>query len=255
MTRILTAVVGILLLLALTIWGPSWGISILVLIVAALALDEFLGMVTVRGERCPGRWLIVPALGTTASFALGLAWVPWILVADLLILSIVSMASGRGTEHLEYVAFGMAGILYTGLLPGFLLLTPSRTLWVLFAIVWAGDTLAFYGGRTLGRHRLAPVLSPNKTVEGSLAGALGSVFVGALVGRYLIDLTLADLLLICLLTGLAGQLGDLTESAIKRTAGVKDSANRLPGHGGVLDRVDSLLFAAPVFQFLLMWVS
>jgi phosphatidate cytidylyltransferase len=99
------------------------------------------------------------------------------------------------------------------------------------------------------------VLSPNKTVEGAVAGALGSLLVGGVLGRWLLGASVPFLIVLCLVTGVAGQLGDLAESSMKRTAGIKDSANRLPGHGGVLDRIDSLLFAAPVFHFLTVWLA
>jgi phosphatidate cytidylyltransferase len=190
----------------------------------------------------------------TLAFDFGAGWVLWALVGDVFLLSIASMASGRGSEHLEFLAFGVAGIVYACLLPGFLLLMSREVLWVLIATVWAGDTAAYYGGRLLGRHRLAPVLSPNKTVEGALAGGIASVAFGAAIGSALLDVSVLWLMGVCLIAAVAGQLGDLAESAMKRTAGVKDSANRLPGHGGVLDRVDSLLFAAPVFQFCMMWI-
>jgi phosphatidate cytidylyltransferase len=254
MTRVLTAALGILLVLAVTLWDLDWAFVLVVLLVAALGLDEFLAMASRRGWRRPGRWALVPGVAVTLAFRLDPQWIVWALAGNLFLLSIVSIASGRGAEHLEYLAFGAAGTIYACMLPGFLLLLSPQSIWVLLATVWAGDTAAFYGGRLLGRHRLAPVVSPNKTVEGAIAGGLASIVAGTAVGYAVLGASVPALIGLCLLTGAAGQLGDLVESAMKRTAGIKDSSRRLPGHGGVLDRVDSLLFAAPVFGFCMTWI-
>jgi phosphatidate cytidylyltransferase len=119
---------------------------------------------------------------------------------------------------------------------------------LLLAIVWLGDGSAYYVGTWWGRHKLAPVVSPNKSWEGAVAGLLASLaaaIVWSLWRLGSIDLTLVALAAV---TAVAAQLGDLVESMFKRVAGVKDSGNLLPGHGGLLDRVDALLFAAPVWH-------
>jgi phosphatidate cytidylyltransferase len=117
-------------------------------------------------------------------------------------------------------------------------------------VVWVGDSAAYYGGRIFGRHTLAPRISPKKTVEGAVAGLAGSVAAGVFLERWLIsNERVLSMALICLVAAIAGQIGDLAESALKRSAGVKDSSSLLPGHGGMLDRLDSLLFAAPVFYW------
>jgi phosphatidate cytidylyltransferase len=124
----------------------------------------------------------------------------------------------------------------------------SRAVLLLFLLVWGCDSAAYYGGRRFGRRKLAPVVSPNKTVEGALFGFLGGAAVGALAGTWLIFPELGTFrgLLAGALATTAGQAGDLVESLWKRGAGVKDSGAFLPGHGGFYDRVDSLLFAGPV---------
>jgi phosphatidate cytidylyltransferase len=137
---------------------------------------------------------------------------------------------------------------------------PSLLIFLL-CVVWAGDTAALYVGRAWGRHKLAPALSPNKTWEGSLGSVAGSVLVaGVLLGlAALLDiwdsarLSYPDdvwyWLLLAVVVNVAAQLGDLAESALKRSAGVKDSGTLLPGHGGILDRIDALLLAAPVMWY------
>jgi phosphatidate cytidylyltransferase len=125
--------------------------------------------------------------------------------------------------------------------------------WTFFALSlnWAGDIAALYVGRSIGRHKLAPEVSPAKSWEGSIGSTVASVIYGALYfPRLLPSVPLAEALGLTVIANVAGQLGDLCESAIKRGAGVKDSGNLLPGHGGWLDRVDSSLFALPVVYFV-----
>ena len=122
---------------------------------------------------------------------------------------------------------------------------------MLFAIIWVGDSAGYYGGRAFGKHLLAPRVSPKKTVEGAVAGLLGSIFVGVIAGKWVLPEDWMNLIVLSAVTAIAGQIGDLAESTLKRSAGVKDSSSILPGHGGILDRLDSLFFAAPVFYWLL----
>jgi phosphatidate cytidylyltransferase len=124
---------------------------------------------------------------------------------------------------------------------------------LLLATIWAGDTVALVVGKTLGKHPFAPILSPKKTNEGAIGGLLGSVAIGALLQRlFFADLPMHHVLIASVLIGIFGQLGDLGESLLKRAAEIKDSSHLIPGHGGVLDRMDSLLFALPVLYFYLL---
>ncbi len=124
---------------------------------------------------------------------------------------------------------------------------------ILLCAVWAGDTFALVFGKTMGRHPFAPVLSPKKTNEGSIAGLLGSMAIAAALQYFLFqDLPLRHVLAASIILGFFGQLGDLAESMLKRAAEIKDSSHLIPGHGGVLDRMDSLLFAFPVLYIYLL---
>jgi phosphatidate cytidylyltransferase len=126
----------------------------------------------------------------------------------------------------------------------------------LLAIVWGGDAAAYYAGRAFGKHKLAPVVSPNKTVEGAIGGLCGSLAAGLLASR-LFHLPFAGMAMIAipLLVGGIGQLGDLVESMFKRSAGVKDSGSLIPSHGGLFDKLDSVAFAAPLFYYLIQFLS
>jgi phosphatidate cytidylyltransferase len=126
---------------------------------------------------------------------------------------------------------------------------------VLLAVIWAGDTVALVVGKTIGKSPFAPVLSPKKTNEGALAGLLGGIAIAAALQHFLFpDLLLRHVLFASVLLGIFGQLGDLAESMLKRAADVKDSSHLIPGHGGILDRMDSLLFAFPVMYFYLLQI-
>jgi phosphatidate cytidylyltransferase len=134
-------------------------------------------------------------------------------------------------------------------------LNPS---WLLFAFLlcWVGDTAAFYVGKNFGRHKMAPQISPGKTWEGAVASVLGGVLAGAIFAHFLIPAaSLAIVLIIAAAGNIAGQVGDLIESAYKRWGGVKDSGSSLPGHGGWLDRIDSSLLSVPVVYAMLKAVA
>ncbi|KPJ75935.1 MAG: hypothetical protein AMJ54_13410 [Deltaproteobacteria bacterium SG8_13] len=165
---------------------------------------------------------------------------------------IVVAQVGRNPAVLETVKKQFQGFLYIPLLLAFLILMRNsadgmRWILLLLCIVFSGDTAALYVGTLIGRHKLAPAISPGKTVEGSIGGLAAGLLVGLLAKQLLLPaLSWASAVGFCLLVGVAAQLGDLFESALKRASNVKDSGSILPGHGGVLDRIDALLFAAPV---------
>ncbi|HXE30499.1 MAG TPA: phosphatidate cytidylyltransferase, partial [Terriglobales bacterium] len=132
-------------------------------------------------------------------------------------------------------------------------LVAGGAMWLVFllVVVWVGDTAALYAGRAWGRHRLAPRVSPGKSWEGAVASMIAAAAVGAGVGAWQHAYILIP---VAIAINIAAQVGDLAESALKRGAGVKDSGTLLPGHGGVLDRIDALLFAAPVLWFYVVYL-
>lgn len=145
----------------------------------------------------------------------------------------------------------LLGFLYLPLLMSYLVLLREmdhgvKWIFLLLIIVMSGDTAAFYVGSSLGKRKLYPIVSPNKSVEGMIGGLVGSILGALLAGAtFFPELTIVDAVAAAFIVGLLGQLGDLFESLLKRSFGVKDSGNIFPGHGGMLDRLDSVLFAAP----------
>ncbi len=257
--RLATALVALPLLLVAFFRGPVWlGVAIVALALLA-GLVEFFGLLRTRGLkplRFTGLLLAAAMFADVASP--GLFATPLWPLGALLLLA-VTLGPGRALEDtVPAAAMTLLGATYLGALGGTIaalhVLPPSAVgpwrILLLLAIIMASDTLAFFVGHALGRHRLAPSVSPGKTVEGALGGIVGGV-AGALVVRAygLPSLPLNDSLLLGALVAGAGIVGDLDESLLKRWAGVKDSGTLFPGHGGALDRLDSLLFGAPILYY------
>ncbi|MCL6561251.1 MAG: phosphatidate cytidylyltransferase, partial [Firmicutes bacterium] len=172
------------------------------------------------------------------------------LIATVALYPRYSLLDGAGT---------LMGTLYVGLLSYIYLIRtlPHGWIWLIFMLVgtWASDTTAYFVGKAFGRRRLAPVLSPKKTLEGAIGGVLGSVLTGYLFALIYPFLPISKMFILGLLLGAAAEVGDLLESAFKRQAGMKDSSALIPGHGGILDRFDSALFTAPlVYYFVLLLI-
>jgi phosphatidate cytidylyltransferase len=159
-------------------------------------------------------------------------------------------AAGISSSALLLVAFPLSFAVRLHGIPSY---GPKFLLFAL-VITWAADTTAYFVGRAIGKHPLAPHISPKKTWEGSIGGMFGSLLV-AYAFSYWVKIPLHHLLLMAALGNIAGQMGDLLESAYKRSAGVKDSGGLLPGHGGVLDRIDALILCIPVIWYYLVLVN
>jgi len=277
MKRVLTATVLILAVLALIFFGKLWMLTLFAAIIAELAAYEYLQLAAVGAEANNAKlriplWWMAPA--TAIAFAVTLPNFPVedqlpVLSALTLVLFLWNAFRSPLIQILPDTAQGLFGLIYIAypltLIPLLWSKENGPTL-VLFLMlsVWVGDTAALYVGRAFGKRKLAPRLSPGKTWAGSIASIAGSVLIAFLLqivanaltarGNVLLHISepLWQTLVLAAILNIAAQLGDLLESAIKRGAGVKDSGTMLPGHGGILDRIDALLVAAPVLWYALL---
>jgi phosphatidate cytidylyltransferase len=255
MKRVLTALVFAPLIVYVVLFGPQLVFLAVVLAVALLCFREYAALVERYGIDRPG-----PA-GVAAGVLVLLAPGDVGLLLALVTLAALGVAIGASSvsQSLPRAAALLLGVAYTfGTLRWAVPLRALNPHWLLFALllVWVGDAVAYYTGRALGRHKLAPVISPGKTWEGGIGSLVGSVLLAVLyVPRFAPEVELPVAIGLAAAANLAGQVGDLAESALKRGAGVKDSGHMLPGHGGWLDRVDSSLFAIPVVYWLAAWIT
>ena len=288
MKRVLTAVVLIPLVLLAVFKAPSWLFTLLVGAVALLALKEYLDLVEAYGVK-PIRWLSYIVVG--AGFCVE-AWIHFVSLGFFLQPSIVIAAATAvlATIFVSPFLFLVAAMRQKELASAFpsaaasafgtfyvgaslaCLATLQDSSWFplifTFFAVWAGDIVAMYTGKAIGKHKMAPRISPNKTWEGAVGSVVGSVLACWLLTHASprIEATVYHasngigehrtvmVIISAILLNIAAQLGDLVESLIKRGAGVKDSGTMLPGHGGILDRIDALLFAAPVALILFEFI-
>ena len=269
MKRELAAAVAIPVVLGILFFLPALAFDALVAAIALAALWEFYRMAEKSGHAVAKT---VGLIGGAASLAaLSGATIAghdraasfWpLLFAALILVFLASMApllSGvpppQALAGAGSTLFGIASIAIPAGAMYYLRAFSPRAVLFLFVIVWGCDSAAYYTGRRLGRRKLAPVVSPNKTWEGTIGGLVGATLIGAAAGTWwlLPELGPAVGALAGALASSAGQIGDLVESLWKRGAGVKDSGTFLPGHGGFYDRIDSLLYAGPVLAAILMW--
>jgi phosphatidate cytidylyltransferase len=189
-----------------------------------------------------------------------LAAPPWAFVAAQVVVGLFALREVVQISQEQKVVSALGGLVYIGgawVCAYYLRLANPHWLLFAFLLCWAGDTAALYVGKNFGRHKMAPKISPGKTWEGAVGSVFGGVLVGAVYAHYFIPApTLPVVLTIAMAGNIAGQIGDLVESAYKRWGGVKDSGSSLPGHGGWLDRIDSSLLAIPaVYLILVTYVS
>jgi phosphatidate cytidylyltransferase len=277
LTRFLTAAILIPLVIAAIWWGPNWLIAIVCGFVAIASMLEFFSVAARHGVQAYRLWTCVAAAGIVAQQWYASRMASIIRLSDLLdrspkvtlelvlfgfVFGVALIALGTRrtiSEVLPSISVSAAGLIFVVLplsavirLHGVDILGPQLLLFTV-VMVWVGDTAAYFVGRSLGRWKMAPEISPNKTWEGAIANFLGALFVAAIFG-YWMKLQPAHMLAMAVVGSAAGQIGDLFESAWKRSAGVKDSGTILPGHGGMLDRIDALVLATPAVWYYFEWV-
>jgi phosphatidate cytidylyltransferase len=257
MVRILSAAVFLGLVL-IGVYAGIYGVYALVLILGGLALWEFLGLSDGMGSRAPA-WLLFPLGGFFAFSGTVLKQIDVTLVLALALVGGLAgflVVPGR-RQGLGRWAMGLAGALYIGMPFNFYLRLytskPHGLVWTLFTIlaVVANDAAALLVGSRIGRHPFFATISPHKTVEGAVAGVVASVITMLIGASVIIGLSPVHAIAIGVLVGGSALVGDLVESQMKRIAEVKDSSHLIPGHGGVLDRLDSILFPPILVYFYL----
>ena len=269
--RILSALVAAPILVWL-IWYGSWPFLILIIAGILLGLFEFYNMPKVKGLRI----LRITAMICGVALALcawrgNIYYLNTLLTASILLLLIMQLFGKKPLETITNLSYAILGLVYVGWFLSHQLLLRQvvfgrEYILLLFWITWLGDTGAYTFGTALGRHKLIPRVSPKKSIEGAIGGLLFSI-TSALLAYFLLEespflgkwlsspgLSLIHYLILGLILGIVGQFGDLCESLLKRGAEIKDAGGIIPGHGGLLDVMDSLLFTAPVMYYYVVYV-
>jgi len=270
--RIITSVWFVSLLVIVVWFGGEPGFTILMVVFGILAALEFYRMVAI--SKAPPLtyfglvWTALLILSRNSellpaleSYLKPVPVTPFLLTAAVVppLLWLLSRRQKEGA--FTSWAWTIAGILYVGWLLSYLValrgLDAGRN-WVFFAlfVTWVSDTTAFFIGRRFGRHKMAPNISPGKTWEGAMGGILGAIIMSILFFTptpFHLPLIYWQAILLSVLVSIFGQVGDLVESLLKRSMGVKDSGKLMPGHGGILDRMDSVVFAGMVVYYYVIW--
>jgi len=257
--RLITGLVGLIVVVLIVGYGSKPIFFLFMVVIQILALQEFYALVShKRSSKAMG---IAAGVALTGGFFILEKPIMIAAMAGIgLILYLFSLLSSQKPKALHadlesqivgtfVIAFFLSHLIWVrGLEQG--------QLWIFFllSVIFACDTCALYGGKFFGSHKLSPNISPGKTIEGTIAGLLGGCLGGVVFGMLFFP-HIAKIILIPLsvILGILGQMGDLWESALKRKAMVKDSGTLLPGHGGFLDRVDSILFTAPFLYYFIMF--
>ena len=264
--RWLTAIVGLPLLFFLIGPGPRWLLHSFLLLLAIAGLTEFYRM---SPSRIPHLVRVLSYLVTASLFVAfyfrQITLVPFIVVmwAFLPMIFYLFTHPNPQQQWTEEIGKLVLGPVYVGLPLALLVCIDfypkgDGKMWIFFllVVIFASDTGAYYAGRYLGKHKLYEAISPNKTWEGAIGGLLLSLVISNLYLRiFPFHILNLEMIIVVLVLAIMGQIGDLAESMLKRNQGVKDSGSILPGHGGILDRIDGLLFAIPVLYFYLYGIA
>ncbi len=260
--RILTIIVTVPVIVACTYYG-GWGFFILVTALALLSLNEFYSLMNKKGYSPSYLVGFIATIFFTWFTTYTLKhphWEPYatgILTTAIIITFSAGIFLKKAQDSTVNASITLLGILYIGWLFSYLILIREMTLhgaylFFLIIAVWACDVTAYLVGTYLGKVKLSPFISPKKTVEGAVSGLIVAVIAAAIFSK-LIGMSLIHGIILGAVIGIVGQISDLVESLIKRDAGVKDSSHIVPGHGGVLDRMDSFILTAPIMYYYISW--
>ncbi len=261
--RITVAIIFIPLIIYISYRGGDI-LAIMILVFSALGITEYLAAQEINTSSLTF-WLSGLAVMAMVTFAIysSFKWSAAIFILYFLMLGmVVSLKRGDPKVMFPQVTSLTWGVAYLGFLYPFVYLiraiSPDKGgdwLLLLFGTIWLSDTMAMWVGKGIGKRKLAPTVSPGKTIEGFIAGIAGGVFAGGIMYYWRLDVVPYTIIfVISFAISVVGQLGDLAESLWKRSIGIKDSSKIIPGHGGILDRFDSLLFAAPILYGFLRFI-
>jgi phosphatidate cytidylyltransferase len=264
--RVITAAVAIPVLLALIFYAPAWAFFAFIAVAAAISIWEYCS-ITYGNDHTPGKiFTVVVGLGLINTLYFAQDFFLEAAAASILAIFLFFLFSFRDQEKVTHqIGSSITAVFYGGVLLTLVAMLgrdggDAGPMWILLLllVVWGSDTGAYFAGVTLGKHKLYPSVSPNKSVEGAIGGVLASIgfaflfnMVFAAYSEAWTTLSVFQVLLLAIPANLLGQTGDLAESLVKRAHKVKDSGKIIYGHGGILDRIDALFFAAPWFYFFL----
>lgn len=252
--RIISGVLGIPILIAV-VWYGGYLLFLSLLVVALIGIHEFYIAFKEKNIN-PIRFLgyiITIFILSDFYFAKGQQHTLFLLVASTALIGIILLMKKK--YNIIDGAITLFGIMYVSILLGHIILISnsdnSAYVWLVFITAWASDTFAYFAGNFFGKRKLCPNISPKKTVEGAIGGILGTMISSGIFGYLVIGENIIAIIIIGFVGSILSMVGDLTASIIKRHIGIKDYGNLIPGHGGILDRFDSILFTAPVVYYAL----
>lgn len=245
--RLCSGIIGILLLFFIIIKG-GFLLYVSVYIISIIGLREFYKAIENLNIN---PIYIIGYISTTSLFLnniLKINYLDFILTITTIVLLLALVFKSKAT--LLDISITILGILYIPfMLIHIVYLDKTKYIWLIFIIAFGTDTFAYLAGNLFGKHKLCPTISPNKTIEGSIGGVLGSILLVIVYSIYFKLGSIANIILLTIISSIIAQLGDLTASRIKRICGIKDYGSIMPGHGGVLDRFDSIIFTTPVIYY------
>ncbi|KJF25932.1 phosphatidate cytidylyltransferase [Clostridium aceticum] len=257
--RIISGFVGIPVLVFIVLQGGLL-LYLATMLISLIGLNEFYHAMTIKSYR-PMKYIgygLTILLLTAFYFAIDMNYLLFFVFIAILLFSILLLHSQKYT--IVDAGLSFYGVTYIVFLLGHIILTSnlrnSNIIWLIFIIAWSTDTFAYFGGYFFGKRKLCPRISPKKTVEGAIAGTLGSMLSCGIFAYVFFIEYIVMIIFLGMIGSIISQMGDLTASQIKRYTGVKDFGNLIPGHGGVLDRFDSIIFTAPtVYYFFILLIG